>query len=318
MCIALSCHLISFSIPGQASSNSGGFLGYKLSHLGYSILMRIYLARGEMDAARSAFQQAEEALAKIYSPYRRDVYVIVDWVQFWLVSGALDRAERWAQEVTQQARVPSPLARERQDVARVRILLARKDPTEALSLLKPLEIIAEQQERLSHLIEIKVLKALAYQMQQQEQEALNALAQAVGLAEPEGYIRIFADEGAPMAALLSRLRARKRNHRPSLYLDTLLAAFLPHDMRSEHRPEKAEHCMTGQPQRDRLSERELEVLRLLARGDSNQEIAETLVLSIDTIKRHVSNIFSKLGVHSRVQAVARATALGLLSDEPDR
>ena len=289
-----------------------------LLYLGYTVLMRIYLARGEMDAARSAFQQAEEALEKTYSPYRRDVYVIVDWVQFWLASGALDRAERWAQEVAQQPRVPSPLARERQDVARARILLAKKRPAEVLSLLGPLEVTAEQQERLGHLIEIKVLQALAYRMRRQDREALAALAQAVRLAEPEGYVRIFADEGAPMAALLSRLRARKREHRSSLYLDTLLAAFLPHGTKSEHRPEQAEQCMMGQPQRDQLSEREREVLRLLVRGDSNQEIAETLVLSIDTIKRHVSNIFAKLGVHTRVQAAARASALGLLSDEADR
>ncbi len=73
--------------------------------------------------------------------------------------------------------------------------------------------------------------------------------------------------------------------------------------------------MTAQPLLDPLSERELEVLHLIARGDSNQEIAQTLVLAIDTVKRHVSNIFSKLGVHTRVQAVARARSFGLLSDE---
>ena len=193
-------------------------------------------------------------------------------------------------------------------------MLARKQPTEALSLLGPLEVTAEQQERLGHLIEIKVLQAVAYRMQRQEREALAALAQAVRLAEPEGYVRIFADEGVSIAALLSRLRARKRKPRPSLYLDTLLAAFLPQGSNSE----QAEQCVTGQPQGVQLSEREWEVLRLLVRGDSNQEIAETLVLSIDTIKRHVSNIFSKLGVHTRVQAVARAIALGLFSDEAER
>lgn len=118
-----------------------------------------------------------------------------------------------------------------------------------------------------------------------------------------------------MAALLSRLRERERKHRPTLYVDTLLAAFLPRDMASEHRPVGTGQDMAGQRQLDLLSEREREVLHLLVRGDSNQDIAETLVLSIDTIKRHVSNIFSKLGVHTRVQAVAQARARGLLSDE---
>jgi len=279
---------------------------------GYTVLMRIYLARGEMEAARSAFQHAEEVLAKTYSPYRRSVYVIVEWVQFWLASGALDRATHWAQELAHHASVPSPLARERQDVARVRILLAQKRPTEALSLLEPLQVSAEQQERLSHVIEMKVLQALAYQMRQQEQEALSALSQAVRLAEPEGYIRCFVDEGAPMAALLSRLQEQERKHGPTPYVDAVLAAFL----QDGTGPERAGQCMMVQPLLDPLSEREREVLRLMVGGNSNQEIAQALVLSINTVKRHVSNIFSKLGVHTRIQAVTRARVLGLLSDEP--
>lgn len=283
-------------------------------YFGYTELMRIYLAQGEMEAARSAFLQAEEALAKTYSPYRRAVYVIVEWVQFWLASGALDRAVNWLQEHTQEASIHSPLAREREDIARVRILLAQKKPIEALSLLEPLLVIAQKQERLGHVIEMKVLQALAYQMCKQEQEALSVLAQATRLAEPEGYIRCFVDEGVSMAALLSILREKERMYRPTPYLDAVLAAFRQIRTESESHLEK-----TGQPmivpQIDPLSTRELQVLHLMVQGDSNQEIAVTLVLSIDTIKRHVSNIFSKLGVKNRVQAVARARALGLLSNE---
>ncbi len=285
-------------------------------YLGYTELMRVYLARGEMEAARSAFHQAEGFLAKTNSPYRRDVDVIVEWVQFWLASGEMECATRWAEELAQQASVPSPLAREREDVARVRILLAQKRPTEALSLLEPLHVIAEKQERLSHVLEMKVLQALAYQMLDQEHNALDKLAQAVRLAEPEGYIRRFVDEGASMAVLLSRLRERESRHRPTPYLDTMLTAFLQHGARPEYQHERTGQYMTGQPLRDPLSERELEVLRLIVWGDSNQEIAETLVLSIDTVKRHVSNIFSKLGVNNRVQAVVQVQSLGLLTDKP--
>ena len=282
-------------------------------YFGYTELMRIYLARGEMKAAHSAFQQAEEALAKTYSPYRRAIYVIVEWVQFWLASGALDRAVSWLQELAQDASVHSSMAREREDIARVRILLAQQNPTEALALLEPLQIIAEKQERLSHVIEMKVLQALAYQMCRQEQKALSVLSQVIRLAEPEGYIRCFADEGIPLAILLSILREQERMYRPTPYLDTVLAAFRQNDTTSEHHPEKAGPLMT-MPPLDPLSTRELEVLRLMVQGDSNQEIAVTLVLSIDTVKRHVSNIFSKLGVKNRVQAVARARTIGLLSD----
>ena len=290
-------------------------------YLGYTILMRIYLARGEMDAARFAFQKAEEALAKTYSPYRRDAYLIVNWVQFWLASGELERAMNWVEEIAQHTSVHSPsahehspLAHEREDVARARILLVQKMPGEALSLLEPLQVNAEKQERWSHVIEMKVLQALAHSMRKEDQEAFTVLAQAVHLAEPEGYIRIFVDEGTAMVALISRLRDQERKQGPTPYFDTLLAAFssekpLPTGS-GQHRGHIRE-----QPLIEPLSERELEVLRLVARGDSNQEIAEVLVIALDTVKRHVTHIFEKLGVNNRVQAVARARALGLLSDE---
>jgi LuxR family maltose regulon positive regulatory protein len=294
-------------------------------YLGYTLLMRISLARKEMDAARLAFQKAEEALAKTYSPYRRDAYLIVQWVQFWLASGELERAMNWVQELAQQADIPSPIAREhsplaleRGEVARVRILLAQKKSTEALSLLEPLYGSAEKQERWSHVIEMKVLQALAHSIHHEDREALTILAQAVRLAESESYIRVFVDEGPAMAVLLSRLRDQERRKGPTPYLNTLLAAFSAESVTHISLPPgSAQHRghIREQPLIEPLSERELEVLRLIARGDSNQEIADRLVITLDTVKRHVTHIFEKLGVHNRVQAVARARTLGLLSDE---
>ena len=119
-----------------------------------------------------------------------------------------------------------------------------------------------------------------------------------------------------MAALLSRLRGQERKHGPTPYVDTLLAAFLQDGKRPEHQPRPSQQRLTVQPLLNPLSVRELEVLHLMVQGNSNQEIAHALVLSIDTVKSHLSSIFSKLGVHTRVQAAARARALGLLSDEP--
>jgi LuxR family maltose regulon positive regulatory protein len=275
-----------------------------------------------MEAARSAFRQAEEAMAKTVSPYRRDVYVIVDWVQFWLSSGELDRAAHWAQELAQQDNMPSLLARERQNVAYTRVLLAQKKPALVLSLLEPLLVSAEKQERLSHVIEIQVLQSLAYQMCRQEQAALYTLSKATRLAESEGYIRCFVDPGPPMAALLSRLREQERRERPTPYLDTLLAAFdpsSPNDKsemqligRSGHLHSHRSTSSLLKP----LSERELEVLRLLEHGASNKEIAENLVLAFSTVKSHVRNILSKLEASNRTQAVKRARTLGLLSNQP--
>ena len=164
---------------------------------------------------------------------------------------------------------------------------------------------------------MKVLQALAHSIRNEDQKALTVLAQAVHLAEPEGFIRTFVDEDTAMATLLSRLRVQERRKGPTPYLDTLLAAFSPGS--AIHEPPRQSDQSTGrnteQPLVEPLSERELEVLHLLASGYSNQEIAEVLVIALDTVKRHVTHIFEKLGVHNRVQAVARARALGLLSDK---
>ena len=292
-------------------------------YLGYTVLMRIYLARGEMGEARFAFQQAEDALKKTYSAYRRDAYLIVHWVQYWLVSGELERAMNWVQEIAQHSSTHSStmhehstLAHEREDVARARILLVQQLPTEAISLLKPHLVNAEKQERWSHVIEMKVLQTLAHSNRNEDQKALTVLAQAVHLAEPEGFIRTFVDEDTAMETLLYRLRVQERRKGPTPYLDTLLAAFSPES--ATHQPlrqsDQSKGRNTKQSLVEPLSERELEVLHLLANGYSNQEIAEVLVIALDTVKRHVTHIFEKLGVHNRVQAVARARALGLLSD----
>jgi LuxR family maltose regulon positive regulatory protein len=154
-------------------------------------------------------------------------------------------------------------------------------------------------------------------MRNEDQEASTILAQAVRLAEPESYIRIFVDEDTAMATLLSRLREQERRKGPTPYLDTVLAAFSPGNATHElpMRTVQSRGQSIEQPLVEPLSERELEVLHLLAQGDSNQEIAEVLVIALDTVKRHVTHIFEKLGVHNRVQAVARARAQGLLSDK---
>jgi LuxR family transcriptional regulator, maltose regulon positive regulatory protein len=194
-------------------------------YLAYSVLMRVYQAQGKMDEARLAFQKSEATLAQNYSPYRRGIFLIAEWVQFWLADGEVERATLWAQELVQQPREQSPLAREREDVARARILLAKKKPTEALSLLEPLQISAERQERWKQVIEMKVLQALSHSMRDEEQEALAILAQAMQMAEPEGYVRIFVNEGAPMAGMLSQLWEQEDKQVPRAYLNTVLAVF---------------------------------------------------------------------------------------------
>jgi LuxR family maltose regulon positive regulatory protein len=129
------------------------------------------------------------------------------------------------------------------------------------------------------------------------------LARALALAEPEGYVRLFVDEGPPLARLLRRMQ--EEGGKVNVYLHTLLAAF-------GRQPDLHPTSFSPPPSEEPLSEREREVLRLIAEGLSNQELAARLYLSPHTIKVHTRNIYGKLGVTSRTQALARARALGIL------
>jgi LuxR family maltose regulon positive regulatory protein len=238
-------------------------------------------------------------------------FTTIDQVRLWLACGELDRATRWAKELDLEEPYGTLFAREREEVARARIFLATAQPNLALQQLEPVLQRAATGQRWGHVIEIRILQALAYQMHQEEAQALSTLSEAVRLAEPEGYIRSFMDEGASMETLLYHLRRRDRKNGPTPYLDTLLAAFQQQSMVHVQAAERTK----AQPLSDPLSERELEVLQLLAAGASNQEIAQELVIAFDTVKRHTSHIFSKLGVHNRMQAVFQARELGLLDEE---
>jgi LuxR family maltose regulon positive regulatory protein len=281
----------------------------------YGSLLRVALSRGELQQARAALERAESAAREVSSSFIQAFLITVEQVRFLLASGELERAALFAERLRNAEQPLVPLAREREAVALARVWLAQERPEEVLSLLVPLLEMAIRQERWGNVIELRLLAALASQVRSEEQQALTQLSEAVQLAQSEGYIRCFVDEGDPMAALLSTLRDRQRKRGPTPYLDTLLAAFPPARLHERGADQLASHSSLQQPLLDSLSKRELEVLRLLAVGTSNQEIAEILVITLDTVKRHVSNILSKLGVSNRTQAVSRASELGLLHPE---
>ncbi|GHO60328.1 LuxR C-terminal-related transcriptional regulator [Ktedonobacter robiniae] len=210
----------------------------------------------------------------------------------------------------------SPLARERQYIAYVRLLLAESEPDYALKLLTPLVKRAVATQRWDHVLEMWLLQTQAYQMLQRQQDALAQLSQAVHLAAPEGYIRSFVDEGPSLTALLSQLRKQKPQAKDLPYLETLLRAFDQQPIPQPTQLEK-EPSLSLRPLLDPLSAREQDVLHLLSRGASNQDIAEALVVAPGTVKHHITHILSKLEATNRTQAVARARALGLLSTEKD-
>jgi LuxR family maltose regulon positive regulatory protein len=173
----------------------------------------------------------------------------------------------------------------------------------AMSLLARLLPAAEAGDRLGSVIEILVLQALAHQAQGNTVAALAPLKRALTMAEPEGYVRVFVDEGQPLQTLLAESLSRGAD---AGYVAQLLAAI---------NKQTGDDAATPDPNQlliEPLSNRELDVLGLMALGHTNQAIADELVIALSTVKKHVNNIFGKLGVSSRTQAVSRARELGLL------
>jgi LuxR family maltose regulon positive regulatory protein len=160
------------------------------------------------------------------------------------------------------------------------------------------------------LLEILALRALALYRQGDTTQALLTLSQALTMAEPEGYVRVFVDEGLPMAALLRR--ASSQGIAPN-YVSKLLDAFeTTQDEKEEADFHPSSIAQGVQPLIEPLTQREREVLRLMATGRSNPEIATELVIAVTTVKTHVKNIYGKLNVDNRFQAVAHAQELNLL------
>jgi LuxR family maltose regulon positive regulatory protein len=200
-------------------------------------------------------------------------------------------------------------------LARVLIAQGRHAPRdaylkEALALLDHFRLPSEQVGLKKRVIETLILTSLVYQAQGETHTALAMLSRAVSLAESGGFVRLFIDEGEPMALLLARLSVPGSS--TQAYLRSLLAAT-SHPDASEHHEEAGQNePLTPLLFPELLSRREREVLKLLATGASNQEIAAHLVIAPNTAKRHVKHILAKLAVTNRVQAVVRARELHLL------
>jgi LuxR family maltose regulon positive regulatory protein len=196
-------------------------------------------------------------------------------------------------------------------ITQARAQLAQGEAASALALLRPVQREMRDRGWVDEVLKITVLEAVAYQALGDLDKATQRLEEALSLGEPGGFIRTFLDEGQPMAALLVRMAGEHGGKRP--YVQKLMTAF------GEQAPAQTGVTVQvratapeSQPLVEPLSERELEVLGLIAKGLSNPEIAARLYLSPNTVKVHTRNIYGKLGVHSRTQAVARAHELGLL------
>ena len=190
-------------------------------------------------------------------------------------------------------------------ISRARVHLHQGNTSAALAVLKPLRRQAESKAWVDEQLKVTVLLTVAHHAHGDKDKAVQLLGDALALAEQGGFIRIFVDEGPPMAELL--MEAAAHGIVPD-YVDRLLAVFEAEQRTSD---EKSYQPLT-QPLVEPLSQRELEVLQLIAQGLSNREIGEQLYIALDTVKSHNRNIFSKLGVKNRTQAIGKSRSLELL------
>jgi ATP/maltotriose-dependent transcriptional regulator MalT len=293
----------------------------------YELLARFYLgqvlcARGNLAGALHLVEQAAAAAGRYLSPL--NLCEIEGYrAMLWLKLGDLASASSWATGYERAAESARPrfTAYDYDRFALAQIDMARGRLDAASAAAVRLLHDAEATDHGRYVIWALVLQALILRAQGHTATALASLARALALAEPEGYVRVFVDEGAPMAALLAQVA---RHHPPvAEYAARLLAAFPVSDKVTGWQGDKVRaaqdptatlsppHLVTPSLL-EPLSERELEVLRLLAEGHDNAEIARELVVAVSTIKSHVNHIFSKLGVGNRLEAVLRARQLNLL------
>jgi LuxR family maltose regulon positive regulatory protein len=283
----------------------------------YVIQARLRLALQDLQGARATLQQADELAQTV----KIDPFLFC-WLddcrlQLWLAEGNLAAAVRWAKTsglaIDGAFNFHSDL--EHLNLARVLVARGTSEPAkpylkDALGLLGRLLLATRKAGWVQEEIRTLVLQALALEASGDGPAALDALSRALVLAEPGGYVRIFVDAGAPMAALLRRAVARGLS---KTYAGQLLTALGPETAGSHPEKELSSQVMASIPPLiDPLSERELEVLQFLATNLTSTEIAEELFVSVHTVRSHIKSIYSKLDVHRRSEAVQRAQDLGLL------
>ncbi len=262
---------------------------------------------GALEAIREA-RHASPTTASLLNPFP------AQWARLLLAQGEVAAAARWTHETGLHAGDEPCYPREPGYLVLARVLLAQQRPAEALALLDRLHAAAVAQSRAGSVIEAGALRALALAACGQDADAVNALAGVLTLACPRGYVRVFADEGPPMAALLTRLIRAERADAPGVPLGCLARLQRAFDVgHTGPGPRSSTAPATVPGLVEQLTSRELEVLWMLAAGKPNQAIADQLVVTLDTVKKHVSHLLGKLGAANRTEAVIRARELGLIS-----
>ena len=305
------------------SQELGEHSGFPQNRYRWRVAMaRIRKAQGDLDGALDLLDAAERLYMSDFSP---DVCPIAALkTRVWLAQGRLGEAQGWARAQGLSARDELSYGREFEHITLARVLLAqytsdRPDHSvlEAIGLLQRLLQAAEAGERMGSVIDILVLLAVAHHVQGDIPAALLPLERALTLAKPEGYVRVFVDEGPPMAALLAQSAERRaQNESIKVYAERLISVF-PQAQSTEHRTQDSDTpALRATLERsialiEPLSVRERDVLRLLRTDLSGPEIARELIVSLSTVRTHTRNIYTKLGVTNRRAAVHRAEELDL-------
>lgn len=276
-------------------------------------MARIHEAHGDLDGALDMLNKAEPLYLSDFSPNARPVRALR--ARVWIKQVELEKALGWARERKLSVEDEPSYLREFEQITFARILLSQYQsdhsdslPHDAMGYLERLLKAAEAGGRNGSVIEILILQALAHQMHEDISSALSALERALKLAEPEGYVRLFLDEGAAMETLLRKAATNKIM--PD-YTGRLLSAFEAQQKEiGEETPPSASPASSSliEP----LSQRELDILRLFKTELSGPEIAQELVIALSTVRTHTKSIYSKLNVNSRRGAVKRAIELGLI------
>jgi LuxR family maltose regulon positive regulatory protein len=259
---------------------------------------RIKESAGEWDEALRFLDEAQRGYVKNPIPMLQPVEARK--ARIYLKQGRLDKAQAWVRERSLSVTDEADYLGEYEYLTLARTRLAERSFEGVGQLLERLLALAESQKRTGSVIEILLTQALLCQAQGDQPKALVALERALTLAEPEGYIRIFVGEGEAMQSLLEK-HLSNRDRPLNGYVKRLLAAF------TQPTPPQHQKSEIVEP----LSERELEVLRLLRSELSGPEIADRLIVSLNTLRTHTKNIFNKLGVNNRRAAIHRAEELDL-------
>jgi LuxR family maltose regulon positive regulatory protein len=294
---------------------------------GHLALAQIDLARGTLPAADQALQQAEALFQQEqYATYA--TWVVPRRVPYWLAVGDLEAARHWAEQLEFSPQTWDPI-HQTALLMQVRVLLAQRQSLQALDLLERWSRQLDHPGDIENSITFLALHLVTLHQAEKREQARLVAARLLALTEPEGNIRVYLDEGRPMKQALQSLLTTDPSPQEGTaalshsFVSRLLTAF-EHEEKGASRPLVVTPTPSLSPvlaqlaspvspaPLEPLTRREQEVLRLLSEGASNQQIADALVISLDTVKKHVSNLLGKLGASSRTQAIREARARSLL------